>query len=367
MNQMISIFFVLLLWDLSFSKTAAPGEVIFQHDFAKEKKLNTKIFTPEITASGGGNWEFEYYSNSRQLAYIENGVLFIEPKLTKDALGLEPTQDGVALEPGSAYPDSCSDPNSWGCRRQTGGANIINPIASSRFSTKNSFSFKYGNAEVVAKLPCGDWAWPAIWFLPRHTMYGSWPGSGEIDLMESRGNVGAMLNGKKYGPEAFSSTLHWGPRYDQNRWDLTHSEYQLPSGSFCDAFHTFGMIWTAESISIYLDIPSNIVGNFQTKDMWAKGGYQGNNIWQTGGPNAPFDEEYYFVMNVAIGGTGGFFSDAASYPRGKPWNDKSQIAPMEFYNARGNWFPTWSDRKAALQIKSIIIKAVEGTEYTENI
>ena len=30
--------------------------------------------------------------------------------------------------------------------------------------------------------------WPAIWMLPVNNTYGPWPMSGEIDLMESRGN-----------------------------------------------------------------------------------------------------------------------------------------------------------------------------------
>ena len=42
---------------------------------------------------------------------------------------------------------------------------------------------------LKAKLPKGDWLWPAIWMLPRYNEYGQWPASGEIDIMESRGNV----------------------------------------------------------------------------------------------------------------------------------------------------------------------------------
>jgi beta-glucanase (GH16 family) len=56
---------------------------------------------------------------------------------------------------------------------------------SARISTKNHYSITYGRVEVRAKLPRGDWLWPAIWMLPNS---GTWPMSGEIDIMEARGN-----------------------------------------------------------------------------------------------------------------------------------------------------------------------------------
>jgi len=87
---------------------------------------------------------------------------------------------------------------------------VNNPIRSARIRTVNSFSFKYGRVEVKAKLPRGDWIWPAIWMLPTYGEYGTWPASGEIDIMESRGNDETYSSG---GVNRFGSTLHWGPDY----------------------------------------------------------------------------------------------------------------------------------------------------------
>jgi len=86
----------------------------------------------------------------------------------------------------------------------------------------------------------GDWIWPAIWMLPRYDEYGEWPMSGEIDIMESRGNApGYPYHGSDY----IASTLHWGPYYPQDPYDKTHNEYQLPNGkSFADDFHIFGLV-----------------------------------------------------------------------------------------------------------------------------
>jgi beta-glucanase (GH16 family) len=54
--------------------------------------------------------------------------------------------------------------------------------------TRGKQTLRYGKIEVVAKLPKGDWLWPAIWMMPQESVYGDWPRSGEIDIMEARGN-----------------------------------------------------------------------------------------------------------------------------------------------------------------------------------
>lgn len=73
-------------------------------------------------------------------------------------------------------------------RNAAASGNYNNPIRSARLRTVNSFSAKYGRVVIRAKMPKGDWIWPAIWMLPKHAEYGSWPSSGEIDIVESRGN-----------------------------------------------------------------------------------------------------------------------------------------------------------------------------------
>ena len=121
----------------------------------------------------------------------------------------------------------CTNPAFYGCQR-AGVNGALNPVMSARIRTVDSFSFKYGRVEVRAKMPTGDWLWPgnffstkglfslktfyiitAIWLLPRHNAYGTWPASGEIDLVESRGNARLMQNGVNIGVEQAGSTLHW--------------------------------------------------------------------------------------------------------------------------------------------------------------
>ena len=47
-------------------------------------------------------------------------------------------------------------------------------------------------------------------------------------------------------------------------------------------------------------------------------------------------------MNVAVGGTGGYFGSWIQHPPyPKPWNDDSELAMREFWEARNLWEPTW--------------------------
>lgn len=72
--------------------------------------------------------------------------------------------------------------------------------------------------------------------------------------MESRGNNDHPSGGNN----AFASTLHWGPDYTDNRFEMTHGEYKHPT-SLGDDFHTYGLYWSADRLYTYIDSPNNIV------------------------------------------------------------------------------------------------------------
>lgn len=55
----------------------------------------------------------------------------------------------------------------------TTNGTIVNPVRSARINTKKGASIKYGRVEVVAKLPVGDWLWPAIWYVQETNNYAS--------------------------------------------------------------------------------------------------------------------------------------------------------------------------------------------------
>ena len=351
-NTTILLFLSLL--SLSF----CVEQLIFSDDF---DTLDARRWKHEQTLGGGGNWEFQYYCNNRSNSYVKNGVLYIKPTLTADTIGEDKVRGGNYNFDiwGSDPASQCTGNAFYGCTRVSGSPNYVNPVQSARLRTAESFTFKYGRVEVRAKLPRGDWLWPAIWMLPRYQDYGLWPASGEIDIMESRGNANyPKENGG--GVSSFGSTLHWGPDFFQNRFPLTHKQYDLPSGTFNDDFHTFGLSWTKDRIFTYLDDPSNVILDVPiTQSFWSKGQFptSTNNPWANGQTDAPFDQEFYLIMNVAVGGTANYWTEGVA---GKPWSNTATNSVNQFYDAKGAWYSTWNGEAAALQVDSVKVWQDDG-------
>jgi hypothetical protein len=352
----------------------SQATVIFQDDF--ESGIDFSIWKHEITMGGGGNWEFEYYVNNRSNSYVENGTLVLMPTYTADTIGADEVSGIVptTLELWGSQPaDVCTGNSFYGCSRASGGGNVLNPIQSARLRTAGTFSFKYGRVEVEAKLPKGDWLWPAIWLLPEDQAYGTWPASGEIDIMESRGNAPGYEAG---GSDCFGSTLHFGPFYPEDAYEETTEQYCGDDLSL--DFHTYGLVWTETEIYTYIDDDSNKVLSVDVTDQsfWELGGWttddskrkakhakeakykrgkhvrsdmgEVNNPWRGQGNNAPFDQNFYLIFNLAVGGTNGYFPDGEG---GKMWTDDSTTAFADFNNALP--MTTWTD--PSLQIRSVVI------------
>ena len=260
----------------------ASSKLVFEDNF---DKLDFNKWKHDITMAGGGNWEFQIYENNRSTTFVKDGIFNIKPVLTEDKIGAQNVRAGYDYNVWGGTPaDQCTMNSFYGCERSSDGNHYINPVMSGKITTTKSFSLKYGRVEVKAKLPKGDWLWPAIWMLPINQEYGTWPASGEIDIMESRGNVGYPAG----GPEKFGSTLHWGSDYFTNQYQKTHVEMNVGEG-----FHTFGLYWDDKILYTYLDDDKNrvLTVNHGDQSYWEKSGITGReNPWQYS-PNkcAPFD------------------------------------------------------------------------------
>lgn len=104
--------------------------------------------------AGGGNWEFQWYPG-QDPANIQarNGQLHIIPTLTSDLYGEAFLTSGRVQIP----PEQCTQADWYGCDRQGTPDNPINVIRSTRVDTRRSFGFVYGEMEIRAKAPAGDW------------------------------------------------------------------------------------------------------------------------------------------------------------------------------------------------------------------
>lgn len=335
--------------------------------------FNESIWTQEIEVGGFGTGEFEWTSGSPENCYVEDGKLYLVPTLqdwpqshdmilnVTGSCTADPAYSGRTIE------ESCV------AARNSSAGTYIPPVQSARINTRNSHTIKYGRVEVTAKMPVGDWIWPAIWMMPVNNTYGLWPSSGEIDIAESRGNgvdfvaVNSLGDASAGGHNTIVSTLHWGPTSPVylDSSGLTTNGLTFPSGSrsLTNDFHIFGIEWTAKSIRTYVDKRLTRVAYFKfpKKGFWNFGDfstiglYDGNtfaNPWVDSTSNAPFDQDFYLIMNLAVGGLG-YFNTVDGL---LPWNveDGRDSAINEFMEAKDTWFPTWgSASERGLVVKNV--------------
>lgn len=186
---------------------------------------------------GWGNNEKQYYTERSENSFIENGNLVI--KAEKEI------------------------PFYLGEHRFT----------SARMVTKYKGDWKYGRIDVRAKIPTGQGIWPAIWMLPTDTVYGGWPASGEIDIME---NIGSE-------PNEILGTIHYGHDF----WRFNSQYYDVDTIDFSQDFHVYSVLWTEQCIQFQVD--GNNLGEPNTRST----------VLPT---TFPFDQRFHLILNIAVGG-----------------------------------------------------------------
>jgi len=333
--------------------------------------IDPKIWTLEQQTGGFGNGEFEVTTANGENAFIKDGMLVIKPTL-QDATLME--KDGSTI---NLINNGCTAPGQpWSnCVSLTNSTNgtVVNPVKSARLTTRINLndtsskgaSIKFGRVEVVAQLPAGDWLWPAIWMMPVNNTYGPWPMSGEIDIMESRGNNYTYAQG---GNNVISSTLHWGFDSVNDGWWQNNVKRPAPHTTYPAAFHTFGVEWSEKYIYTYVDTRlAQVMYVGFTESFYSKGKFPPANAngtrltdpWSsTGRLSTPFDQDFYLIINLAVGGTNGWFADGAS---NKPWTDGSARARKDFWDSRNQWYPTWeANNGGAFSIKSVKMLQQQG-------
>ncbi|MBU2945262.1 family 16 glycosylhydrolase [Zobellia uliginosa] len=148
---------------------------------------------------------------------------------------------------------------------------------SARIKSENLYEFTYGRVEIRAKLPSAGGTWPALWALGANFDTVGWPACGEIDIMEHVGN----------NSNTTSSALHYTGNSGGNA--VTGST-SVPTAT--SEFHNYTVEWTADSIKFVVDdelIHTSFVNSSDT----------------------PFNSDFFFIMNIAVGGTLGGTIDTA--------------------------------------------------------
>ncbi len=193
----------------------------------------------DIGGGGWGNGEYQVYTDSRENSSIQDGALVIQ--------AMKIAEEGRLPE-----------------------------YTSARLVSRDKGDWRYGRFEFRARLPYGQGIWPAIWMLPTEMIYGAWPLSGEIDIMELVGHEPGTVHG----------TLHYG-----NPHTYTGQPFGLPAGQrFADDFHTFTLEWEPGEMRWYVD-----GARYQTQTQW----FTSNALDKF---PAPFDQRFHLVLNVAVGG-----------------------------------------------------------------
>ncbi|WP_336705876.1 glycoside hydrolase family 16 protein [Oerskovia sp. USHLN155] len=146
---------------------------------------------------------------------------------------------------------------------------------SARLITADRFTQQYGRFEARIKVPGGQGTWPAFWMLGQDIFTTEpWPASGELDVMENVGQEPGTVWGSLHGP-GYSGA------------DAIHASYTLPGGEeVADDFHTFTVDWAPDAITWYVDGVE----------------YSRRTPADTGGDPWVFDDPFFLLLNLAVGG-----------------------------------------------------------------
>ncbi len=258
------IFFTLIL---SLVKGQKPSEykLVWEENF-DNPTLNNNIWTAENNNKGGGNAEAQFYIPQN--------------------LGIEKHPSGVNCLVLTAQ------------RKTYKGR----PAISGRVNTEGKLTVKYGKIDVRVLVPkTANGLWPAFWMLGDDKTQVGWPRCGEIDIVELGNWKGIEEN---LQDRYFNGALHWGDGWNDGKYP-NKGMHSAASYSLQDEFQLFTLIWTPDSILMFLN---------QDKYPDAKP-YFDMRINEKENANSPgwfFHKPYHILANLAVGGT---FTGLPYYPR----------------------------------------------------
>ena len=160
------------------------------------------------------------------------------------------------------------------------------PFTSARIKTQGLFEQTYGRFEARIKMPWGPGIWPAFWLLGSDIETVGWPQSGEIDIMEYRGQQPNLIHATIHGPGySGGGGISKSFGFENNRFDVD--------------FHLFAVEWAKDYIRFYVD--DILYQEIKPEDL----------------PGAwVFDKPFFIILNVAVGGNYvGFPTSQTPFPQ----------------------------------------------------
>ncbi len=257
----------------------APGEGSIRYE------NGTAIVS--IVNSGEQNWQIQMQQGGLHLEQGHNYKLRMSASSDVDRLteiSLLDPDNGYAWYGGGKYVIAGGAIAGSGNRE----------ISSGRINTQGKHDFTYGRFEARAKVPTGMGYLPAFWLMASDEgMYGQWPKCGEIDIMEVMGqNVNKSYHTIHYGYNS-------GNGHKENQGTKT-----LTNGNYADEYHVYRVDWEPGLITWYVDDEEV----YSTRD-WYTGQDDDNQITYP----APFDQNFYIILNLAVGGSWVGYPDDAAY------------------------------------------------------
>lgn len=244
-------------------------ETVWLDEFDGEH-LDRSKWKPEVSCWGGGNGERQCYTDRPDNVLVQDGILHLKAQL--EAFTGPRFPEGMPGAPG-------------GEQTQT--------YTSGKVRTRGLASWQYGRFSARMKLPAGQGTWPAFWMMSAENVYGSWPLSGEIDIMEAI-NLDTPCDECPGGVERRSSAaLHFGSAIPDNTYlylDTTHDEAVSPS----DEWRVYAVEWAEDSMQWFVN--DELFLRIESDDWFTSAPNA------EGRPHAPFDQPFYMMMNLAVGG-----------------------------------------------------------------
>ena len=215
-------------------------DIVWQDEFDGES-LDINKWSHEVGGHGFGNNELQYYTDDSSNSFIDNDILHIRAKYEPAGIG---------------------------------SPNNLRNFSSARLRTVGKGDWQYGRIDVKAKIALGQGIWPAIWMLPSDWIYGGWPKSGEIDIMEHVGHDEGRIHGSVH-TESYNHII--GTQRTNSK--LIENVKTL--------FHIYSIEWSEQKIDFFIDdtlhftFKNDFTNDFRT--------------W-------PFNERFHLLLNVAVGG-----------------------------------------------------------------